>query len=58
MMHCGMGPDDVVNFLTSLNMRGICTKSLTARMNEIGGKIIEAAEESMNSALELECRYV
>ncbi len=56
MMHCGMGPSDVNNFLTALNMRGISQKSLQSRMEEIGGKIEEAAEESMNAALQEEVR--
>lgn len=56
MLHCGLGPTGVNSFLNNLNIRGIHHKSLKQRELEIGKHIREAADESMETALEEEQR--
>ena len=58
MLHCGLGPEGVRNFLTTLNLRGINPSALKCREREIGKSIRAAAATSMKSALALECRYI
>jgi len=56
MIHVGIGPYQVVNFLTSLNIPTIAPKCLKDREREILHSVESCASESCEKALEEEIR--
>lgn len=56
MYHTGIGPTQVNNFLSTLNLPSINVKTLRRRCEEIGEELENLAENSVKDALKEEVK--
>ena len=54
MLHAGIGPSHVNSLLTSINLPAVAENTLKAREREIGPVIEKVAQESCETALQVE----
>lgn len=57
MYHIGVGPTQVNNFLSTLNLPTVNVKTLRRRCEEVGEELLNLAQQSVQSALQEEFQY-
>ena len=54
MYHIGIGPTQLSNFLTAINLPCVSTKTIQRRCEEVGSRLEELAITSTDNALSME----